>query len=179
MIEVKINITSFAQLAAVGTALATIEGVKLTPVAAPASTATITPQMQEAARQSVAEGTAAGAAGLAGSKPPKEPKADKPVKEVKAPAPAPEPAPAPSPAAETVTDAIVAGSTTTLPTYAESGLSELIAKAQLKDKDATVAVIRKHGGINDEGKTKGSSIPPANFAAAAADLGGILGEKLD
>lgn len=163
MIEVKINITSFAQLAAVGTALATIEGVKLTAV--PAPTATITPEMQQAARDSVAQGTAAGATG----KPAKEPKADKPPKEVK------------EPKAETKTltqataDAIVAGSTTTLPTYAESGLSELIAKAQLKDKDATIAAIRGAGGINEEGKTKGSSVPPEKFADLAALLGKIIG----
>jgi hypothetical protein len=171
MIEVKINFTSIAEAAQF---FACVTEPARSGATAPGIATTLSPEAQQAARDSVAQGTAAGATGkpVKDPKPPKEPKP-----ETKEPKPETK-----EPKAETKTptqataDAIVASSTTTLPTYAESGLSELIAKAQLKDKDATIAAIRGAGGVNDEGKTKGSSVPPENYADLAALLGKIIGD---
>ncbi len=162
MIELKIYLTSFTALAAASAALATVEGATLAAADVKPS-ATVTPEKQQAARDSVAQGSAAGTANTA--KLPKEPKAEKAPKETPAPPPTP---------TDAMVDAIVKTSTVTPPKYEDSGLPKAITEANTKDSPATKAVLEKYNARNAEGKLKGSALKPEDFAAALADLEAII-----
>jgi hypothetical protein len=112
--------------------------------------ATITPEKQEAARQSTG-------------------KADKPTKVVKNPE---TPVEALVQAVEKTEDAKPAR------TYETSGLAQKIAKGAAKDKDATVALLVKHKAINAEGKPNGKALPVEAFDAFEADIDALLSAEV-
>ena len=113
----------------------------------------VTPEMQQAARDSATKGTAA-------PKPAKEPKAEK------APSPAPEADPPKELTAEDIAKL-----------YMASGIPELIAKAQVKDKEATKAALVDNGAQGADGKVKGSNLKPDAFPAVKAALEKVLAEE--
>ena len=168
MIEVKINFTTIAEAAQF---FACVTEPARSAVADVKPSATVTPEKQQAARDSAAQGTAAGTAvAPKADKAPKELKADKAPKETPTPPAAAEKAST----TEAVADAIVKTSTVTPPKYEDSGLPKAITEANTKDGPATKAVLEKYNARNAEGKLKGSALKPEDFAAALADLEAII-----
>jgi len=168
VIEVKINFTTIAEAAQF---FACVTEPARSAVADVKPSATVTPEKQQAARDSAAQGTAAGTAvAPKADKAPKELKADKAPKETPTPPAAAEKAST----TEAVADAIVKTSTVTPPKYEDSGLPKAITEANTKDGPATKAVLEKYNARNAEGKLKGSALKPEDFAAALADLEAII-----
>jgi len=183
VIEVKINFTTIAEAAQF---FACVTEPARSAVADVKPSATVTPEKQQAARDSAAQGTAAGTA----TKPPKELKtpkneAGKSDAGAASAGEAAESAPASSSVQQqtsasstgpssTVADAIVKTSTVTPPKYEDSGLPKAITEANTKDGPATKAVLEKYNARNAEGKLKGSALKPEDFAAALADLEAII-----
>jgi hypothetical protein len=148
MIEVKLTFSTIADM------LAHFGGT--VPVAV--VSATVTPEKQQAARDSTAAGKAE--------------KAAKPAKEVKNPE-------TPLEALkEAVAEAAPAEPAKPAPTvartYETSGLAEKIAKGAAKDKPATIALLHKHKALNAEGKPNGKALPVDAFDAFEADIDALL-----
>lgn len=155
MIEVKISFTTFLALAAFAAKNADtpLMIAEATPAPAPAPSATVTPEKQQAARDSTAAGKVEKAA-----------KAEK-VKNPETPVEALEQAVAKT--EEPVKAAPVR-------TYETSGLAQKIAKGSAKDKPATIALLHKHKALNAEGMPNGKALPVDAFDAFEADIDALL-----
>lgn len=117
--------------------------------------AIITPEKQQAARDSTAAGKAA--------------KAAKTEKAIEAKNP------------ETPVEALVQAVEKDTPAeakkprdYQTSGIPEKITKAAIQDKDALVALLTKHKGLDANGKPKGSALPAEALDAFEAELDALL-----
>lgn len=121
--------------------------------------ATVTPEKQQAARDSTAPG-----------------KVEKAVKAAKALAPAdknPE-TPVEALAQAIAKDEPVAEETKKSRDYQTSGIPEKIARATQVNKAGVIAALTEHKGVKADGKLSGAAVPPDNLDAFEAAIDAIL-----